>query len=256
VTTATGLPAVSVVLPCHNESDALLSLVPEIAAVLRGLELDYEIIVVDDGSSDSTLAAVATLSSNEPGLCCLSHAKRRGQSAALLTGVAAARARWIVTLDGDGQNDPADIPRLWAHAASHSSERPLLVTGQRTHRKDGVRRLVLSRALNLWSAVILGHPVMDKSCGLRVFQRHAYLALPVFDHMHRFLPGLFRLLDGELHSVRVGHRPRKHGRSHYTNLPRLMEGVIDVFGILWLKKRYLAPIQQDGRRSRGSMECA
>jgi dolichol-phosphate mannosyltransferase len=236
-----GRPAISVVLPCHNEGKTLVALIPEISTVLKDLVADYEILVVDDGSSDDTLDVIARLTDSDSRIRVLRHERRHGQSAALLTGVTAARAVWVVTLDGDGQNDPADIPRIWAHATGHVADRPLLVTGHRTSRKDGFRRLLLSRALNAWAAVMLGHPIMDKSCGLKAFQRDAYLALPVFDHMHRFLPALFGVIGGDIKSVPVRHRPRKHGISHYRNLRRLAEGVADVLGIVWLRRRYLPP---------------
>jgi dolichol-phosphate mannosyltransferase len=235
-------PVFSVVIPSHNEADALESLLREIAPGVRLLRLPYEIVVVDDGSTDDTAPLLAALSTEIAELRWLHHRDQFGQSAAILSGVAAAHGEWVVTMDGDGQNDPADIPRIWEVVADRQQgNRPLLVAGRRVVRRDSRRKRWLSWLLNRWSAALMGHEMMDKSCGLKLFRRADFLSLPTFDHMHRFLPGLFAVLDAEVVSRPVGHRPRTQGRSHYGTKDRLIDGLIDVLAIIWLRNHYLPP---------------
>ena len=234
--------SVAVVIVAHDEASSIGSLVKEVATALavEGVEKS-EIVVVDDGSGDCTYERALEVHTGSAELRVLRHRQQYGQTAALITGVEHARAPWIVTLDGDGQNVPADMGRLLGVArAADDPMRPVLVCGDRRgRRKDTWQRVALSWALNLLSAVALGHGVVDKGCGLRVFRRDTFLALPRFDHMHRFLPGLVKVVDGQVVSVPVDHRPRLHGVSHYRSAKRAQQTLVDVLGILWLRRRWL-----------------
>ncbi len=174
-------------------------------------------------------------------LTLLRHRAGCGQSAAIITGVRAARGAWIATLDGDGQNDPADIPALLARAQVPGGPAPLLVAGHRTRRRDSRVKKMSSRAANAIRARMLGDATPDTGCGLKVFQRAAFLELPAFDHMHRFLPALFIRAGGQVVSVPVGHRPRTRGASKYGTLDRLWVGIFDLIGVAWLQRRWRRP---------------
>ncbi len=229
----------SVVVPVYNEQDSLQPLLEEIEAALGGI--DYEVLFVDDGSSDGTAARLAALKAAFPRLRVLRHARNYGQSAAIASGVEAARGTWIATLDGDGQNDPADIPRLRALAQEGGGERPLLVVGWRRRRQDGWLRRLSSRVANGVRSRLLGDGTPDTGCGLKLFRRDLFLALPRFDHMHRFLPALVLREGGEVRSVAVNHRPRRGGRSKYGVHDRLWVGIADLFGVMWLMRRRMRP---------------
>ncbi len=241
-------------IPAHNEAENVGPLVHEIVAALGGGGgggaggAAYEIVVVDDGSTDETPARLAELARAAPCLVVERHPKSRGQSFAIATGVRAARGRWIATLDGDGQNDPADIPKLLAvreretggaggAGAAGAGAGPLLVAGYRRKRRDTWLKRVSSRVANAVRGRMLGDRTPDTGCGLKVFEREAFLALPQFDHMHRFLPALFLRAGGRVVSVEVSHRPRERGRSHYGMWNRLGVGVVDLFGVWWLIRR-------------------
>jgi dolichol-phosphate mannosyltransferase len=228
----------SVVIPAHNEAENLGPLVREIGAALDG-KSDYEVVLVDDGSTDATPERAAEVARAFPRLRVARHARSRGQSFAIVTGVRAARAPWIATLDGDGQNDPADIPRLLAarSGATPAGEGPLLLAGYRKRRRDTWLKRVSSRVANAVRGRLLGDRTPDTGCGLKLFEREAFLALPQFDHMHRFLPALFLRAGGRVVSVEVGHRPRERGRSHYGMFDRLWIGIVDLFGVWWLIHR-------------------
>jgi dolichol-phosphate mannosyltransferase len=226
----------SVVIPVRNEAPNIAPLVREIAAALEG-RLDYEIIYVDDGSRDETAAAVRALAREVPRLRLLRHRRSFGQSTAIRTGVKAARAPWIATLDGDGQNDPADIPKLWDMARAAASEPPLLIAGHRARRRDSTVKRLSSRIANWVRRGLLGDGTPDTGCGLKLFPRALYLELPFFDHNHRFLPALVRRAGGRVVSVPVNHRPRERGRSNYGTLDRLFVGIVDLFGVMWLMRR-------------------
>jgi dolichol-phosphate mannosyltransferase len=229
----------SVVIPARNEAGNLEPLLAEIRSVLEG-RLAYEVIVVDDGSSDETTRCLGRPADTR--LRVLRHPRPLGQSAALTTGVRAARAPWVVTLDGDGQNDPADIPRLLAVRDSLSSPPDLrLVGGRRSRRRDGPIRRISSRVANAFRAGVLHDGTADTGCGLKLFPRETFLSLPAFDHMHRFLPALVRRGGGQVAFVDVRHRPRRYGRSKYGIRDRLWAGIVDTFGVLWLTRRALAP---------------
>jgi dolichol-phosphate mannosyltransferase len=231
----------SVVVPVHNEADNIAPLVAEIAGALDGL-LDYEIVYVDDASDDGTAAALRAEKARHPCLRVIRHATRAGQSRAIITGIKAARAPFIATLDGDGQNDPEGIPRLWARmTASGAPDPKLVVCGLRKNRKDTGWRRFASKVGNGVRKALLGDRTPDSGCGLKIFARTAFLDLPRFDHMHRFLPPLFLKQGREVVSVEVKHRPRERGRSKYGVFDRLWVGIWDLMGVMWLQRRTRYP---------------
>jgi dolichol-phosphate mannosyltransferase len=233
---------VSVVVPVHDEAENLEPLLTEIRAALEG-HIDYEVVCVDDGSDDRTADRLTSQAASWPRLRVVHHPYRRGQSAALVSGVRAARGSRIVTLDGDGQNDPADILRLLAVVDSPAAPSGVgLVIGNRHLRQDSPIKQVSSRIANFIRSRSLGDDTPDAGCGIRLFDRAAFLALPHFDHMHRFLPALFRMTGWRTVSVPVNHRPRRHGRSHYGLFDRLWAGTVDLAGVLWLKHRVIHPV--------------
>jgi dolichol-phosphate mannosyltransferase len=236
----------SVVVPVCNEAENVLPLIQEIRTQLNGLA-SYELIFVDDGSDDGTGERLASV--DIPNLRVIRHRERCGQSTAIRTGVWAARADWVVTLDGDGQNDPADIPVLLA-AKGDAGDEPLLVTGYRRERRDSLMKRISSRVANAVRGRLLGDRTPDTGCGLKLFRRDAYLALPYFDHMHRFLPALFLRAGGRVLSVDVRHRPRRHGRTKYGVHNRLWVGIIDLLGVMWLMARVRRPESEELERAR------
>ncbi len=230
----------SVVIPVKDEAANVASLVAELRAALDGL-LDYEILYVDDGSEDGTAAEVARLQADAPHLRLLRHMRNYGQSAAIRSGVRAARAAWIATLDGDGQNDPADIPKLWRIGLTAPEPPSLLIAGYRESRQDSWRKRFASQIANRVRRRMLGDDTPDTGCGLKLFPRSLFLDLPYFDHMHRFLPALVLREGGIVRSIQVNHRPRRRGVSKYGVLDRLGVGVVDLFGVIWLKRRAARP---------------
>lgn len=236
----------SVVIAAKNEAENLPGLVEEIEAALSG-QLRYEIVIVDDGSDDATATVLGELARRVPDLVRRRHARACGQSAALRTGVLAARGRLIATLDGDGQNDPADIlPLLSAHEAR--ADDVGLVIGWRQKRDDSWSKRKASRIANGIRSRLLGDGTPDTGCGLKVFSRSTYLALPYFDHMHRFLPALVRREGLAALSIPVHHRARWAGKSKYGILDRALVGIVDLAGVLWLQRRRRLPIVQNERR--------
>jgi len=236
-----GLPPceLSVVVPVHNELGNLAPLIHEVIATLSGI-VPFEIIYVDDGSTDGTACALQELQREVPALRVLRHHQRSGQSTAIRSGVFAARGRWIATLDGDGQNDPADIPALLTAACSlvaQQGDERVMVAGWRTTRRDSAYTRWQSWVANGVRARLLDDGTPDTGCGLKVFTRSVYLALPYFDHMHRFLPALVQREGGSVESVPVRHRERTSGASHYGLLNRSWAGVVDMAGVLWLRRR-------------------
>ncbi len=230
----------SIVIPVRNEAPNIAPLVAEIRAALDGGH-DYEIVYVDDGSSDGTAAAVMTLARDFARLRLVRHRRSCGQSAAIRTGVEAAGGTWIATLDGDGQNDPADIPRLFAIARAAPAASPLLVAGLRAKRRDTLAKRLASRIANRVRARLLGDATPDTGCGLKVIGRDLFLALPFFDHYHRFLPALVLRQGGRVVSVPVNHRPRERGKSNYGVFDRLWVSIADLCGVMWLKRRSVRP---------------
>ena len=225
----------SVVVPVHNEAENVGPLIGEIGTALDGV-VDYEIVYVDDGSSDATAERLAEAGKGFPRLRVLRHRQQSGQSTALWTGVRHARAPWIATLDGDGQNDPADIPKLLSLALDPDLKLDL-VAGHRVTRRDSVVQRLASRIANGVRSRMLRDDTPDTGCGLKVFSREVFLALPYFDHMHRFLPALVLRGGGRVRSVPVNHRPRQRGRSHYGINNRLWVGLVDLVGVMWLRRR-------------------
>ncbi len=229
----------SVVIPVLDEADCIGALLEETCAVLEGA-VDFEIVVVDDGSSDGTRRVLRQYRDQLPCLRVLEHAQTCGQSAALNSGVVAARGQWVVTLDGDGQNDPADIMHLYEEMQAHHVEH-LLVIGHRLSRRDSAVRRLASRIANGVRAALLRDGTPDTGCGIKLFARETWCSLPQFDHMHRFLPALVRRQGGAVRSLVVNHRERPAGRSKYGIMDRLRVGVVDLFGVWWLLRRYSRP---------------
>jgi len=227
----------SVVVPVCNEAENVEPLAREIDAALAGRA--YEMIFVDDGSTDDTAAILKKLKVALPALRVLRHSFRSGQSAAVATGVRAARGPWIATLDGDGQNDPADIPKLIAARDTAANRGVQLFMGNRkASRKDTAFRKLQSSVANGVRSSLLGDGTPDTGCGIKLFSRELFLELPRFDHMHRFLPALFQRHGALVISVPVSHRPRLRGTSKYGMLNRLWVGIVDIAGVMWLRRRY------------------
>jgi len=224
----------------RNEAANIAPLIAEIRAALAAIP--HEIVYVDDGSTDDTPAILRAEAALAP-LTLRRHRTGCGQSAAIITGIRAATAPWIATLDGDGQNDPADIPALFARAQTLP---PLtLVAGHRTQRRDTHVKKLTSRAANAIRSRMLGDATPDTGCGLKLFRREDFLALPAFDHMHRFLPALFLRAGGHVVSIPVGHRPRTRGASKYGTLDRAWVGLFDLIGVAWLQRRNRIPVIEE-----------
>lgn len=228
-------PALSVVVPVYNEQDNVGPLVGEIVAALRGV-VPFEIVYVDDQSRDGTLAALQALQATTPELRVVRHLSNSGQSAAIRNGAKAARATWIATLDGDGQNDPADIPKLLAMRAQSTPDTKLFA-GWRVNRQDSGSKRWASKWANAIRARMLQDDTPDTGCGIKLFEREAFLDLPGFDHMHRYLPALFQRAGWKTVSVPVNHRHRTSGVSKYNNLGRALVGIADLRGVAWLIRR-------------------
>jgi glycosyltransferase involved in cell wall biosynthesis len=227
-------PAVSVVVPVRNEAGNVAALTDEIAAALRSR--GFEVIYVNDGSTDDTAAVLLRLMAERLWLRQIKHAWSCGQSAAVRTGVAAARAPVVVTLDGDGQNDPSFIPAL-LQALEAGPPRVGLVAGQRIGRRASTFKRLQSRIANAVRRGVLRDGTRDTGCGLKAFRREVFLALPYFDGLHRFLPALVRRDGFDIAYVDVIDRPRRHGRSNYGAWDRLWVGIADIFGVRWLIRR-------------------
>ena len=235
------LPAIAVVVPVKNEADNVGPLIEEIAAALRGIEM-FEIVYVDDGSDDATFENLRGLKLQYSELRVLRHRLSCGQSAAIATGVKAAVAPVIATLDGDGQNDPADIPALLKRFRSFEDPDKIMIAGHRAKRIDSQLKLFSSKFANGVRAWMLGDDTPDTGCGLKIFSRVAFLDMPRFDHMHRFLPALMIRRGGKTESVRVHHRARERGISKYGVWNRLWVGIVDIMGLIWLQKRGSLPV--------------
>ena len=231
----------SVVIPVHNEEANIQPLVDEVRQALDG-KLAYELIYVNDGSSDGTLQRLSDAGQECAELRVISHAESVGQSTAVRTGVQYAQGQWIATLDGDGQNDPADLPALYTALLQNSPDGVQLVNGYRKKRKDTFIKRISSRLANGIRSFLLKDETPDTGCGLKVFSRGAYLALPFFDHMHRFLPAMIQRGGGKVMSVEVNHRERERGASHYGFFDRLWVGVFDLMGVAWLQRRATHPV--------------
>ncbi|UXI68480.1 glycosyltransferase family 2 protein [Tahibacter amnicola] len=229
------MPQLSVVVPVFNERDNVKPLIDEITQALRG-KADFEIVYVDDASKDDTLSVLQALKAQVPELRVLRHLSQSGQSTAIRTGVKAARGTWIATLDGDGQNDPADIPKMMAQRDAGSPD-VKLYAGWRVNRQDTGSKRWASRFANAIRSRMLRDATPDTGCGIKLFEREAFLDLPYFNHMHRYLPALMQRAGWKTVSVPVNHRARGAGVSKYTNLNRALVGVADLRGVAWLIRR-------------------
>ncbi|MCI4661815.1 MAG: glycosyltransferase family 2 protein [Neomegalonema sp.] len=241
-------PRITVIAPMKNEREAVADLAREIGEACAALA-PFEVIFVDDGSDDGTDAEIDRLHAQMPWLRRISHAQSCGQSAAVLTGVRHARAPICCTLDGDGQNPPSEIPNLVAPLLSDASGRLGLVAGQRVGRQDTWGRRLASRMANGLRSWMLKDDTRDTGCGLKAFRRDAFLALPFFDHLHRYLPALFHREGWEIAHIDVSHRARAQGSSKYTNIGRALVGITDLFGVWWLIKRRKLPELRDTVRA-------
>jgi dolichol-phosphate mannosyltransferase len=201
----------------------------------------FEIVYVDDGSTDTTADILARQSAADARVRLVRHPRRCGKSMAVRTGVLAARAEWIATLDGDGQNDPADIAAMLRTAWAAKGAAPL-VCGIRVKRDDPRSRLIATRFANGLRRRVLNDDCPDTGCGLKVFRRDDFLLLPVFEGQHRYMPALFARYGHPSINMPVKHRPRLKGVSKYTNWGRALVGVVDLLGVIWLTKRTRAPI--------------
>jgi len=237
------VPEISVVIPAHNEAENLAQLLPEIGAVLTNRA--HEIVVVDDGSSDRTAEVAGGLGSERGPVRVVRHPRSLGQSAALWSGVNAARAEIVATLDGDGQNDPAFIPALVAVLADPNVG---LAAGRRVGRHGSFAKKAGSQIANGVRKTLLADESSDTGCGAKAFRRAAFLRLPYFSSIHRFLPALFRADGWSVVEVDVVDRPRQHGSSHYGILDRLVVGIPDLFGVKWLtRRRRRSPFRREGK---------
>ena len=231
------LPDISIVIPVFNESENISNLAHEIHTSLNGL--NYEVIFVDDASTDNTKEKIKELKKDYQEIRGLSHNYNAGQSRAILSGVKMAKSVYIATLDGDGQNDPRDILKLYNQLTRASAPEGLaLVGGQRMKRLDSNAKKIASVLGNKIRKRILKDQANDTGCGIKVFKRSVYLDLPFFDHMHRYIPALVLRSGFKIEFCAVNHRDRKFGRSKYTNLGRLIVSLGDLLGVMWLSKRH------------------
>ncbi|WP_342773826.1 glycosyltransferase family 2 protein [Histidinibacterium lentulum] len=233
----------AVVIPAHDEAAAIAGVVRGVLSAGTAFPLS-EVIVTDDGSRDSTARILAELAAEEPRLTVVTHPRAAGQSAAIHSAVRRATAPVVAMLDGDGQNPPEDLPKLIAPFLDDAPARLGLVAGQRVGRRDTLSKRLASGFANRLRGALLQDGTRDTGCGLKAFRRDAFLMLPYFDHMHRYLPALFQRDGWEVRHVDVGHRPREGGRSKYTNLGRGLVGAVDLVGVSWLirrRKRALTP---------------
>lgn len=226
---------ISIVIPVHNEAGSIGTLITEIERLQ--LSHSFEIIIVDDASTDNTHARLLSLQADVPRLKIIQHQSNYGQSAAIATGIAHANGDLIVTMDGDGQNNPADIPRLIDSISHSNNGNVLMIAGFRKKRNDPRWRIISSKIANSVRSFFLNDQTPDTGCGLKIFYRSAFISLPFFDHMHRFLPSLIQMQGGEVISMEVTHRARIHGTSKYGTMNRLWVGIVDMLGVSWLRLR-------------------
>jgi len=230
-------PLLSVIVPVLNEADNIAPLIAEIEAALSDV-CAFEILYIDDASTDRTPEILKELKATRPYLRVIRHARTSGQSAGLRNGVLAARGELIATLDGDGQNDPADIPKLLRkYRETATGEQPVMVTGHRVNRRDTASKRWASKYANKIRRLLLKDDNPDTGCSLKLYARETFLRFPYFDHMHRFLPALAKRENCAVHVVPVNHRHRQHGQSKYSNFGRALVGVPDLLGVAWLLRR-------------------
>jgi len=227
---------ISVVIPAKDESENIGLLIKEISQALQGTA-PFEVVVVDDGSSDDTFEQVLKAGvDNHCTTRAIRHEHSLGQSTAILTAVRHAKGDFIVTMDGDGQNDPADIPAMLALAET-IQDQDFCIAGYRKKRKDTAWKRFQSRVANKVRNAMLNDGVPDTGCGLKLIPRETFLQLPHFNHMHRYIPALVRRLGGSIHIQEVNHRDRQQGVSKYTAWNRLWVGIVDILGVMWLNRR-------------------
>ena len=230
---------ISIVIPIYNEQDNITHLIKEVRTALEK-KINYEIIIVDDGSDDNTYEAVNKIKKNNKNITIVSHKKNYGQSIGLRTGIIEANSEYIVTLDGDGQNDPRDILKLIKSFDTKVSF--MMVIGNRVNRIDSIAKKLASRLAFQIRKLFLKDTTPDTGCAIKVFRKRDFLQLPFFNHIHRFLPFLFNTFGGKIISIPVNHRSRSSGISKYSNFQRFLVGINDLYGVIWLRKRSVWPI--------------
>jgi dolichol-phosphate mannosyltransferase len=229
-------PELSVVVPVFNEAGNILPLAEEVRSALAGIR--YELIFIDDGSSDSSAAELKQAQTADPNVRLLKHLKRSGKSAALITGFFAARGPWVQTLDGDRQNDPADVARAWKLIHAPTPDPSLgIVAGVRKRRNDGAIKWLSSRIANFVRRNLLRDDTKDTGCGFKLMRLEVAQRMPFFDGMHRFLPALTRRQGYTILQIPIEDRPRTAGVSKYGFFGRLGAGIFDLFGVFWLMRR-------------------
>ena len=245
------VPELSIVIPVFNEAGNIAGVVEEVRAAFDG-RVGYEIVFVDDGSDDGTAGEIAAEVAAAAGLVrAVTHAARGGKSRALINGAKAARGRFMATMDGDGQDDPASLLRMWDRACKGGApDARLLVCGWRTERRDGFRRKLVSQIANRVRRRLLGDGTPDTACGLKLMHRETFLELPHFENMHRFFPALFARRGHKAISVPVTHRPRNAGVSKYGTVDRLWAGLWDLIGVMWVMRRMRYPEVREDRGDR------
>ena len=224
----------SIVIPAFNEANNIVKLVEEIFLALKKIRR-FEVIIVDDGSTDKTLFISKKLMKKFSRLRLVKHRKNYGQSISIRSGILKSMYNYIVTIDGDGQNNPKDILKLLK--SFQKNENFFLVIGNRANRNDNFSRKIASRFAFFIRKILLNDKVPDTGCALKIFKKSDFLMLPFFNHIHRFFPILFKAYGGKVISVKVSHRRRLNGNSKYSNLSRALAGIYDIFGVLWLRKR-------------------
>jgi dolichol-phosphate mannosyltransferase len=249
---APNAPALTVVIPLLNEAGNVEPLIAEIVTALKGFEPvkeSFEIICIDDGSTDTTAVEVRQAKLTTPQVRLVRHPRRLGMSAALRNGIRRAKSQWILTIDGDRQNDPADIPLLCNLAWSKGKDRKILVGGIRIDRRDTMGKRLASRLANTVRQFLLNDKCPDTGCSLKLFQRNTYLDLPFFMGLHRFMPALFKLYGHEVMFIPVNDRPRTMGKTKSDFMGRGIKGFFDLLGIVWLISR--TPPPEKGREDVG-----
>ena len=233
----------SVVVPVHNEEVNIFPLIEEIEKALSGV-VEFEMVYVNDGSTDKTAEKLDEALAKFPRLKVVKHLKACGQSQAIITGVKFASAPFIATLDGDGQNDPADLPSLYKTLMEQENKEKTLMAGHRHKRKDTLSKRLTSKVANRVRKALLKDDTPDTGCGTKIFPREAFLEFPHFDHMHRFLPALMKRAGGKVISVHVNHRQRERGASKYGFWDRFLVSVLDIIGVFWLMRRAKNPSRE------------
>ena len=233
---------ISIVIPVLNEERNIINLITEIKKNLEK-KIKYEIIIVDDGSSDNTHNVLLKYLKKNKKVLVFKHKKNYGQSVSLRTGIMQTSSNYIVTLDGDGQNDPRDILKLLKNF--ETDKEFMMVIGNRVKRIDNFARRLASRTAFKIRKFILKDETPDTGCAIKVFKKEDFLKLPFFNHIHRFLPFLFNSFKGKVISIQVNHRARINGYSKYSNFQRFLVGISDIFGVIWLRKRSKWPINYE-----------